>query len=507
MLKNSILRRRKPADDTGSVLGQPVTGRIRAGTGPVLRVRPGAALATALLGFFVITLDALVVNVALPAIRTDLGGGMTGLQWVVDGYTLMFAALLLSAGSLSDRVGARRAFALGLVVFVAASAACGLAPSLPALIAARLVQGAGAAAMMPTSLALIREAYSDPVKRSRAVALWAVGGAVASAAGPVAGGAASLISWRTIFFINLPVGVAALVLLAFAARSPGRAVPFDVTGQISAVLAMGALTFAAIEAGSAGFAAPQVWAAALLTVGAAAVFVRAQARGRHPMVPLELLRRRTVLISCGAGFAFMAAFYGMVFVFSIYLQQQRGLSALATGLTFVPMTVLSAFVNPLSARAAERLGPRVPIGCGMYLMTCGLLSLALVPTGTPTWALALLMLPVGLGGPLAMPPTTALLVNSVPAHQTGTASGVFNTSRQLGGALAVAVFGALIADQAHFLPGLRISLVLAALTTLAAATASLYLRPTPAGAPEDEDPAAPSAVPRPAAPPSTDNRA
>ncbi|MFF7655105.1 MFS transporter [Streptomyces sp. NPDC007983] len=460
------------------------------------RGHPGSALAAALLGFFVITLDALVVNVALPAIRTDLGGGITGLQWVVDGYTLIFAALLLSAGSLSDRIGARRAFGLGLIVFVAASAACGLAPNLPSLIGARLVQGAGAAAMMPTSLALIREAYTDPVKRGRAVALWAVGGAVASASGPVAGGAASLITWRMIFFINLPVGVVALVLLAFAARSPSRRVPFDVTGQTSAVLAMGALTFAAIEAGSAGFTAPRVWAAALLTVGAAVLFVRAQARGRHPMVPLELLRQRTVVISCGAGFAFMAAFYGMVFVFSIYLQQQRGLSALATGLAFVPMTVLSAFINPLSARAAERYGPRVPITCGMFLMTGGLLLLALVPAGTPTWALALLMLPVGMGGPLAMPPTTALLVDSVPTQQTGTAGGVFNTSRQLGGAMAVAVFGALIADQSHFLPGLRISLVLAALATLAAGAASLHLRPTAA----DPRDGAAMTIPPPASP-------
>ncbi|MFG2440525.1 MFS transporter [Streptomyces sp. NPDC048508] len=471
----------------------------RGGAATGRRGHPGAALAAALLGFFVITLDALVVNVALPAIRTDLGGGITGLQWVVDGYTLMFAALLLSAGSLSDRIGARRAFGLGLVLFVAASAACGLAPNLASLIAARLVQGAGAAAMMPTSLALIREAYTDPVKRGRAVALWAVGGAVASAAGPVAGGAATLISWRVIFFINLPVGMVALALLAFAARSPHRLVPFDAVGQISAVLAMGALTFAAIEAGSAGL--PQVWAATLLTLAAAAVFVRAQARGQHPMVPLALLRHRTVVIACGAGFAFMAAFYGMVFVFSIYLQQQRGLSAPATGLAFVPMTVLSAFINPLSARAAERYGPRVPIVCGMFLMSGGLLLLALVPAGTPTWALALLMLPVGMGGPLAMPPTTALLVNSVPAQQTGTASGVFNTSRQLGGALAVAVFGSLIADQTHVLPGLRLSLLLAALTTLAAGTAGLYLRAAPAGPRTGET----AAIPAPA-PPLTETR-
>ncbi|MFC9056717.1 MFS transporter [Streptomyces sp. NPDC057074] len=441
------------------------------------RGHPPVALAASLLGFFVITLDALVVNVALPAIRSDLGGGITGLQWALDGYTLMFAALLLSAGSLSDRIGARRAFGLGLAVFMAASIACGLAPTLPVLVAARLVQGAGAAAMMPTSLALIREAYTDSVKRARAVALWAVGGAVASAAGPVAGGAASLISWRTIFFINLPIGLAALLLLARTAPSPRRPAPFDVTGQVTAVVAMGALTLAAIEAGERGLTDPVVCTAALITLVAAAVFLRAQARGRAPMVPLSLLRRRTVVISCAAGFAFMAGFYGMVFLFSLYLQQQRGLSPLATGAAFVPMTVLSAFINPLSARAAERFGPRVPIACGLLLMAAGLITLALVPETTPTWALAALMLPVGLGGPLAMPPTTALLVNSVPAQQTGTASGVFNTSRQLGGALAVAVFGALLAGQSHMLTGVRISLLLAAAVVGAAGVAACFLRP------------------------------
>ncbi|MET8168504.1 MFS transporter [Streptomyces sp. NPDC005329] len=449
---------------------------------------PAAALGAALLGFFVITLDALVVNVALPAIRDDLGGGMTGLQWVVDGYTLIFAALLLSAGALSDRVGARRAFGAGLAVFVAASAACGLAPGLGLLVAARLVQGAGAAVMMPSSLALIREAYTDPLKRGRAVALWAVGGAVASAAGPVAGGAASLISWRMIFFINLPVGAVTLVLLARTARSPRRKVPLDVIGQITAVLAMGALTFAAIEASADGFTAPRVWAAVVVTAAALAAFLVSQARGRHPMVPLDLLRSRTVVISAGAGFAFMAGFYGMVFLFSLYLQQLRGLSPLATGLAFVPMTVLSAFVNPLSARAAEKFGPRVPIAFGLYLMTAGLAVLAVVPSSTPTWLLAALMLPVGLGGPLAMPPTTTLLVNSVPAERTGTASGVFNTSRQLGGALAVAVFGALVADQTHFLSGLRISLIIAALVLFAAGTAALYLKPTPAAPADRHEP-------------------
>ncbi|MEU2007029.1 MFS transporter [Rhodococcus sp. NPDC019627] len=455
---------------------------------PLLGVSSGAALAAALLGMFVITLDALVVTVALPAIRNDLGGGMSGLQWVVDSYTLMFAALLLSAGALSDRVGARRAYGVGLAVFVAASAVCGLAPSLGILIAARLVQGAGAAVMLPASLALIRESYADPVKRARAIALWAVGGAVAAAAGPVAGGALNLISWRMIFFINLPAGIIALALLARTARSPRQPVPLDITGQATAVLAMGALTYGAIEAGAVGFTAPKVWAAGLVTVVALAIFLVAQARGRHPMVPLDLLRSRTVVVSSCAGFAFMTGFYGMVFLFSLYLQQLRGLSSLATGLVFLPMTVLTPFLNPLSARIAERFGPRLPIASGLFMMAAGLTILAFAPASTPTWLLAVLMLPVGLGGPLAMPPATALLINSVPAERTGTASGVFNTSRQLGGALAVAVFGALVADQATFSQGLHASLLIAALVLLLAAVASLLLESAPIPQPETPAP-------------------
>src|SRR5437867_6308618 len=187
--------------------------------------RFASTLVAALLGFFVITLDAVVVNVALPSIRRDLGASMSGLQWVVDGYTLLFAALLLSAGALSDRVGARRAVAAGLAVFVVASAACGLAPSLGALVVARFVQGVAAAVMMPSSMALIGQAYPDPVKRARAVAVWAMGGAIAASSGPVLGGLLSLVTWRLIFFINLPVGVVALILLARTQHSPHRHVP------------------------------------------------------------------------------------------------------------------------------------------------------------------------------------------------------------------------------------------------------------------------------------------
>ncbi len=439
---------------------------------------PGPALAAAVLGFFVITLDAVVVNVALPAIRRDLGAHMTGLQWVVDGYTLMFA-VLLSAGALSDRVGARRAFAAGLVGFVIASAACGLAPSLGALVVARFVQGTAAAVMMPASMALIGHAYPDPAKRARAVAVWAMGGAVASSAGPVLGGLLTLITWRTIFCVNLPVGAVALLLLARTERSPHRQVPFDWVGQVTAVLAMGGLTYGAIEAGAEGFAAPGVVAAFLMALVALAAFLAAQARGAHPMVPLDLFRCRTVSIAVAVGFAFIVGYYGLPFVMSLYLQQLRGLSSLATGLAFLPMMLIGAFLTPFGARLAERLGARLLIGGGLILMAAGLVILALVPASTPVWALAMLMVLVGLAGPLIMPPMTAVLLNSVPGYRAGTASGVFNTSRQIGGALAVAVFGALLANQATFMQGLRASLLIAAGVAFATAIASRLLRSTP----------------------------
>ena len=253
---------------------------------------PAAALTAALLGFFVVTLDTSVVNVALPAIGHELRAGMSGLQWVVDGYVLIFAAVLLSAGSLTDRVGARRAFGIGVGVFVLSSAACGLAPSLAALVVARLAQGVGAALMMPSSLTLIREAYTDRVARGRALALWSLGGPVAAAAGPVAGGALSLVSWRLIFFVNIPVGVVTLWVLRGVERSPRRPVPFDVAGQVAAVAAMGAATYAVIEAGAVGIAEPRVVAAFATAAIAVLVFLLAQARGRHPMVPLDLLRSR-----------------------------------------------------------------------------------------------------------------------------------------------------------------------------------------------------------------------
>lgn len=449
---------------------------------------PGWSLAAALLGFFVVTLDAVIVNVALPDIRRDLAGGMSGLQWAVDGYTLMFAALLLSAGSLSDRAGARRAFGAGLVVFVLASAACGLAPSLPALVAARFAQGSAAAVMMPASMALVSHAYPDPARRGRAVALWSMGGVAASASGPVLGGLLSLVSWRLIFFVNVPAVAVALVLLVRAARPPRHGAPFDWAGQAAAVAGMGGLTYGAIEAGAAGITAPRVLAALAVAVVGLAAFWVLQARGRHPMLPLSLFRSRTVSVAVATGFAFMVGYYGLPFVMSLYLQQLRSLSALAAGVAFLPMMLTGAVLAPFTARLAERFGARVLVTVGLLAMAAGLAVIALMPGTAPVAVLSALMVLPGLAGPLVMPPVMALLLHAVPASRAGVASGVFNTSRQVGGALAVAVFGALLASRATFLHGLRLSLLIAAAVALATTGVSLLLRPDGDSSPPAERP-------------------
>ncbi|MBK6011558.1 MFS transporter [Streptomyces sp. MBT53] len=440
---------------------------------------PAFALGAALLGFFVITLDALIVSVALPTVGADLGGGMTGLQWVVDGYTLVLAALLLSAGSVSDRIGARQAFGVGMGLFLIASAACGLAPTLPVLVAARLVQGAGAAVMMPATLALIREAYPDAAQRARALGFWALGGSVGSAAGPLLGGALSAVDWRWIFFINLPVGAVALALLTRVARSPRRPVPFDWTGQLSAVLAMGGVTYALIEGGEYGFSDTPVIAAFAVAALSLTVFLRSQARGRHPMLPLAFFRSRPVTVTLLAGFTLNIGFYGLTFLLSLYFQQLRGLSALATGIAFLPMTLLTGVVALQTARLVRKFGARLVMTAGMWIMAAGLLLLFFLPGTTPVRLVAVLMIPVSLGGALAVPAMTGLMLESVRPEQAGLASGALNTSRQFGGALAVAVFGALIADRADFLHGMRVSLFIGAALLVATATAGgLLLRPT-----------------------------
>jgi DHA2 family methylenomycin A resistance protein-like MFS transporter len=437
---------------------------------------PRRALAVAMLGLFVVVLDAQVVNLALIDIRGDLGGDLSGLQWVVTGYALAFSALLLFGGTLSDRIGARRTYAIGMALFVAASAACGLAPNLTVLVAARIAQGAGAALITPTSLALIRAAYGDPTRRARAIGYWAMGGAAAAAAGPILGGALTQLDWRLIFFINLPVGLLALALLFRFGTSPNRAVPFDWTGQISATLAMAALTYAIIEGAARSYADPPILGAFVVAAGSLCVFLTAQARGRHPMVPPALLRARSVQVSITVGFIGMVGFYGTVFLQSLYFQQVRGTSPLQTGLLFLPMALVVAILNPVAARLGIRFGRLVPIVGGQLVMAAGLVGLCLIPADAPTLVVAAVMIPVAVGGALPLPPITSLLIDHVPADLAGTGSGLLNVARQLGGSLGVAGFGAIVVRSADFMQGLRLSLLITAALLVITTAFSLTLR-------------------------------
>jgi MFS transporter, DHA2 family, methylenomycin A resistance protein len=431
-----------------------------------VRTRPGLVLAAALLGFFMMALDSTALNVAVPEIGRDLGGATAGLQWVMDGYTLMFAALLISAGALADRLGPDRTFVWGLAVFMLASAASGVAPAMWFLIVARLIQGSAAALAMPASLALVRQAYGDPAARAKAIARWTMGGAVAIVAGPVAGGVlTTAVTWRAIFFLNLPTGIVALLALrAGAARSPlpRQATPLDLPGQVSAVVGLAALTFGIIE---------DNWPVVGLGIVAGLAFLLAERRAPAPIVPLGLLRERVVAICVAVGFVVNAAFYGVVFVLSLFFQRALGLSALDAGLLFLPMSVLVSSANFASAKAAARFGPRLPIWTGQVVAALGMLALTCT---TDRYLLAVLLIPVGVGLGFAIPSMTATLLEALPASKAGLAAGVLNSSRQAGGTVAVAVLGRLVARS--FSPGLRDSLLILCLLLAAGAAGAAALK-------------------------------
>ncbi|MEU6373594.1 MFS transporter [Streptomyces sp. NPDC046909] len=439
---------------------------------------PTTVLAAALLAFFVISLDGSVVNVALPAISHSLGGTMADLQWIVDGYTLMFAAFMLSAGTFSDRIGAGRAYAWGLAAFTVASVACGVAPNLGTLIGARMVQGGAAALMVPASLALIRQTYTDPGKRARAIAIWTAAGSVAVAVGPVVGGLlTSGLSWRAVFYLNLPVGALGLALLTRIAPSARRAAPVDLVGQLSVVVSLAGLTYAVIEGGRAGWGSADVLGTLALAAGATAVFVRTQARREQPMVPLSVFRNRTVLVCLAAGFTVNAVFYGAIFVLGMYFQQVRGASPVSTGAMFIPMCALISVVNMAGVKLAARRGAWVPMAAGQLVMATGAVLMLTVTSATPYLVPVLLLVPIGLGGGLAVPSLTAAILENIDAERAGTAAAVLNTARQVGSCVAVGAFGALIADSAHFQRGFDTSFAVSAVLLLTTAAATGFLLP------------------------------
>ena len=421
--------------------------------------RRWALVATAL-GFGVVQLDVTVVNVAMEPIGTALGGGTTALQWIVNAYTLGLASLILSAGALGDRIGAKRVFIAGFAMFTLASAACGLAPNLATLITARAVQGVGAAVLIPCSLTLLSHAYPDAADRARAVGIWAACASVALSAGPLVGGLLiDVLGWRAIFFINLPLGLLGILLtLRYAAETPRTPRAIDLPGQVLAVSALCTLSAATITGGRSGFGAPLVLTGYGVAVAALAAFLWVEVHHREPMLPLSLFRSRTFATTSAIGLVINVAFYGLIFVLSLYFQLARGWSVPATGAAFLPTTVAVLAGNLAAGRLIGAVGLRRTLAGSAVIVAAGLAGLLVTTGGSTLFAeLVVPLVLLGLGLGTLVPAITSALLGSVEPHRSGVAAGTLNSARQTGSLVGVALFGALA--NRGIIPGLHLSLV------------------------------------------------
>jgi DHA2 family methylenomycin A resistance protein-like MFS transporter len=431
-------------------------------------------LAAMSLGYAVVQLDVTIVNTALSSIGLSLGGGVSELQWIVSAYTIAFAAFILTAGALGDRIGAKRVFMAGFAIFTMASVACALAPNATVLIVARAIQGLGAAILVPNSLALLNHAYPDAKQRGRAVGIWAAGASLALTAGPlVGGGLIALVGWRSIFLVNLPIGIAGLWLTWVYASETTRYQQreIDLPGQIAAIAALGCLAGAIIEGGTLGWSHPFVIAGFAASMVLAMLFVWQERRAPQPMLPLSLFSHRMFALTSLVGLLVNVAFYGLIFVFSLYFQRVNSMSPLATGLAFVPMMGAVLPVNLVAARVAERIGAPVTIAAGTALAACGCLALLGIGPGTPYWATCGQLIVIGAGLGLLVPPLTSTLLGSVEKSRSGIAAGVLNATRQTGSVLGVALFGSLAGQANAFMAGAHASLVISAALLLAAGAA------------------------------------
>lgn len=458
---------------------------------PVTR-RPWALLAVAL-ATFMTYLDNNIVNVAIPAIQRDLQLSTAGLEWVVSGYILVFAGLLLAGGRLADAYGRRRLFLVGLAVFTLASLVAGMAGSVELLIAARAVQGLGAALVTPTTLAIISHAYPDPRERTAAVGIWAGVGGLALAVGPLLGGLLSEhASWGWIFEINVPVGIAVLALGAWAvteSREPAGA-RLDVPGLVLSAAGLTALTWALIEGAGRGWTSPLILTAFAAAALAGLLFVAVEQRASAPMVAVSLFREQVFTGGIVALMLWAFGLFGIYFFTSLYLQNVLGFGPTEAGLAFLPMALCMVAGAVLSERLARVLGGRRLVTFGMVLMAAGIAGTALLGADAGYAQLMPGFVVIGIGGGLTTP-LTATVLGVMPTAQAGVASGLFNASRELAGLLGITVIGAILTARQSaqlrigaapvdaFLSGYRLGLVVsAALVGLGAVASWVALRGT-----------------------------
>ena len=400
------------------------------------------------LGLFMIMLDNTVVNVALPSIQQSLGLSLSELEWVVAGYALTFAALMLTGGKLADLLGRRRVFVAGLVVFTAASLACGLAGSAEVLIGARVVQGIGAAMMNPATLSIITATF-PPRQRGTAIGIWAGVSALALAIGPLVGGLLSEhVDWSWIFFVNVPVGIVAIAA-AYAFIDESRDTSHDqrpdVPGLVTSGVGLFALTYALIEANSHGWGSTRILGAFALAAVSLVAFVVLELRQRRPMLDLTLFRNATFSGANVSMLLVALAMFGVFFYVSLYVQQILGYSPVEAGASFLPATILIALLAPQVGRVVDRVGSRWLTGSGMVLLSVSLVLFSRLGTGSTYWEILPGLVVMGVGMAFTMTPTTAAAMSSVPRDQAGVGSAVLNSMRQVGGSLGIAITGAIVA--------------------------------------------------------------
>jgi EmrB/QacA subfamily drug resistance transporter len=447
--------------------------------------RSGAlwTLAIVSIALFMTSLDNLVVGVALPSIRADLGGSIEALEWTVNAYTLSFAVLLLTGAALGDRFGRKRMFVIGLSLFTASSAAAALAPSLDALVAARAIQGVGAAIVLPLTLTLLSEAV-PATRRGAALGIWAGISGLGVALGPLVGGAVvEGVSWHWIFWLNVPIG---LVLIPLAAgrltESFGPARSLDLRGLALAGAGLFGIVFGVVRGQALGWTSPVIVASIGAGLALVAAFVAHELRTREPMLPMRFFRDRSFSATNGVSFAMFFGTFGAVFLLSQFFQTGQGLSPLESGLRTLPWTAMPMFVAPIAGLLSDRIGARPLMAAGLALQAAALAWLAAV--STPTAAYSSLIVPLamaGFGMALVFAPSANAILASVRPEQAGQASGATNAIRELGGVLGVAVLASVFsahgsyATPQAFTDGVVAALPVAVVVLIAGAVAALIV--------------------------------
>ena len=429
------------------------------------------ALALTSVAFFMTALDALVVVTALPVIHAGLGGSVSTLEWTVNAYTLAFAAGIITAAALGDKFGRRRMYVTGLVLFTAASAACALAPNAEVLITTRAIQGLGAALVSPLSLTILAAVF-PPERRGAIVGIWGAIGGLAVAGGPLIGGAVVQgLSWHWIFWINVPVGLAAAILASVRLpESRGPKARLDIGGVTLAAAAAVALAWGLVRTTDVGWGSAQVIGALALGILLVAGFIAWERRVPEPMLPLRMLRERTFAAANATGFLMMGSITAAAFLMSQFFQLGLGYSPLATGLRFLPWTATPMIVAPLAGRLVDKIGARPLMVGGMALQAGGLAWTAMEATSGASYGqLVLPLIIAGVGISMTIPATPTAALDAVPAADLGKASGVQNTLQRFGAVFCVAIGAAVFASSGHLgAPGAVISGVRPAVGTAAA---------------------------------------